>query len=86
MQATTIKLEAPLLKEIYSILPSGTSLTYFVREAIKKTILQKKMEEAATAYVQFLENNSEATLEMDEWENAPLDHDPKIRSKTGRTK
>lgn len=76
MKATTIKLEKPLLDQIYELMPKGKSLSKFVKEVLQKEVNRSKMAQAASEYNSFLsENLEEASLESD-WEKADLSSDP----------
>jgi hypothetical protein len=76
MKATTIKLEKPLLDQIYELMPKGKSLSKFVKEVLQKEVNRSKMVQAASEYNSFLaENLEEASLESD-WEKADLSTDP----------
>lgn len=73
MEATTIKLENPLLNQLYESKPEGLSLSAFVRELLEREVLQRKMAQAAGQYSEFLKVHPDETVWMEEWEAAPLD-------------
>lgn len=79
MSATTIKLEADLVKKVASLKPRDESISGFVRGLIEKEYLARKNKEAAVVYQQFLEDNPEERAAMEGWETAPLvdDIEPK---------
>lgn len=72
MKATTIKLEEPILIELYSIKPSQISLTAFVKDLLHKGVQRQKMQDAAHRYQDFLAANAEETEWLKHWETAPL--------------
>jgi hypothetical protein len=79
MSATTIKLEADLVKKVAALKPRDESISGFVRGLIEKEHLARKNKEAAVVYRQFLEDNPEERAAMEGWETAPLidDIEPK---------
>ncbi len=79
MQATTIKIESPLLDNIRRILPKSTSLTSFVKDLLEKEIKRAKMLKAADDYVVFLQNHPEEKDELAEWESSDLQSSPQSR-------
>ncbi len=83
MQATTIKLEYPILKELRKFLPPHQSLTAFVREILERDLRRRKIIQAADAYVAWLAKHPEEQEWMDEWSGADLEHMP---TPTGRKK
>ena len=72
MPATTIKLEADLVKKVTALKPKGESISAFVRELIEKEHRARSHREAAEAYQQFLYKNPEERAAMEVWESAPL--------------
>ena len=77
MKATTIKLEKPLLDQLYELMPKGKTLSKFVKEVLQKEITRSKMANAALEYNKFLlENKDEAEME-ELWEDADLYYKPK---------
>lgn len=81
MQATTIKIEDPLLNELKKYSPKDESLSAFIREILEKDIQRRKMIEAAEAYTRFLGENPSEQEWLNEWEEADLVHNPKNISK-----
>ncbi len=81
MQATTIKIENPLLNELKKYSPKNESLSSFIREILEKDIQRRKMIEAAETYARFLAENPSEQEWLNEWEEANLAQDPKITSK-----
>lgn len=79
MQATTIKIENPLLDNIRRILPKSTSLTAFVKDLLEKEIKRAKMLKAADDYMLFLQNHPKEKDELGEWENSDLQSSPQPR-------
>lgn len=79
MQATTIKIENPLLNELKKYSPKDESLSSFIREILEKDIQRRKMIEAAESYTLFLAENPSEQEWLNEWEEADLSHDPKAK-------
>jgi len=79
MPATTIKLEADLVKKVAALKPKDESISGFVRELIEKEHRARENRAAAVVYRQYLEENSEERAAMEVWESAPLvdDIEPK---------
>jgi hypothetical protein len=75
MSATTIKLEADLVKKVVSLKPRDESISAFVRELIEKEHQARENRTAAVIYQQFLEDNPEERAAMEGWESAPLVND-----------
>jgi len=72
MPATTIKLEADLVKKVAALKPKDESISGFVRALIEKEHQTRANREAAVAYRQFLQDNPEERAAMEVWESAPL--------------
>lgn len=72
MQATTIKLEDPLLGELKKYLPKEESISSFVRNLLEKEIQRQKMIQAAEEYSHFLAAHPEEKEGLEEWESADL--------------
>jgi len=72
MPATTIKLEADLVKKVAALKPKDESISAFVRELIEKEHRARVHREAAGLYQQFLQENPEERAAMELWESAPL--------------
>lgn len=72
MPATTIKLEAELVKIVTSLKPRDESISGYVRGLIEKEYRARRHREAATVYQQFLQENPEERAAMEVWESAPL--------------
>jgi hypothetical protein len=77
MSATTVKLEEELLREIRILKPQGQSLAAFVREAVERDILRRKLRSAAERYQAFLGENPEEGQDLDDWERARLTTQPR---------
>ncbi len=79
MPATTIKLEADLVKKVTALKTKDESISAFVRELIEKEHRVRTHREAAVEYQQFLRENPEERAAMEVWESAPLvdDVEPK---------
>lgn len=72
MQATTIKIEDPILAELRKFAPEDQSLSAFIREILERDIHRRKMTQAAEAYVAWLEGNVEEREWLEEWDVAGL--------------
>ncbi len=72
MQATTIKLENPLLQEVKKILPKDESISSFVRSLLEQELQRRKMIHSAEEYVRFLEDRPEEKKWLEDWESADL--------------
>jgi len=72
MSATTIKLEADLVKKVTALKPKDESISAFVRELIEKEHRARENRAAAVVYQQFLEENPDERAAMEVWESAPL--------------
>lgn len=77
MSATTVKLEAALLKEIRSVKPAAQSLSAYVREALERDLLRRRLRSAAERYQALLEDEPEEQAEMESWGDAPLASRPR---------
>lgn len=75
MEATTIKLDGPILKELKEIRSAEQSLTSLVRDLLQSEIHRRKMASAAEAYTAFLKQNPEEREEMESWAVIPFDQD-----------
>jgi predicted CopG family antitoxin len=72
MSATTIKLEADLVKKVVSLKPKDESISGFVRGLIEKEHRARENRASAEVYQQFLEENPDERAAMEVWESAPL--------------
>jgi predicted CopG family antitoxin len=72
MPATTIKLEADLVKKVSALKPKDESISGYVRELIEREHRARTHREAAVVYQEFLRENPEERLAMEVWESAPL--------------
>ena len=72
MPATTIKLEADLVKKVTSLKPKDESISAYVRELIEREHRARANREAAGQYQQFLHENPEERAALEIWESAPL--------------
>lgn len=72
MSATTIKLEADLVKKVAALKPKGESISGFVRELIEKEHRARENRASAEVYQQFLDDNPDERAAMEVWESAPL--------------
>ncbi|MEJ1971293.1 MAG: hypothetical protein WDM96_01850 [Lacunisphaera sp.] len=70
MPATTIKLEADLVKKVTALKPKDESISAFVRELIEKEHRSRANRAAAVEYRQFLHDNPEERAAMEVWESA----------------
>ena len=72
MSATTIKLEADLVKKVAALKPKDESISGFVRGLIEKEHRTRENRASAVVYQQFLEDNPVERAAMDVWESAPF--------------
>lgn len=72
MPATTIKLEADLVKKVTAIKPKDGSISAYVRELIEREHRARENREAAMLYRQFLNEHPGERAAMEEWEASPL--------------
>lgn len=72
MAATTVKLEDSLLKQIRAVKPREQTLAAYVREALERDLLRRRLVAAAGDYAAFLDANPEERDEMEMWAEAPL--------------
>jgi hypothetical protein len=72
MPATTIKLEADLVRKVAALKPRDESISGFVRDLIEKEHRARENKAAAMTYQQFLEDNPDERAAMEVWESAPL--------------
>lgn len=72
MPATTIKLEADLVKKVTALKPKDESISGYVRELIEREHRARAHGEAAAVYQQFLSEHPEERAAMEVWESAPL--------------
>jgi hypothetical protein len=77
MGATTVKLEAEILRKIDAVKPRDQSLAAYVREAVERDILRRQLRTAAERYQVFLSENVEEQHELDDWERASLATSPR---------
>jgi hypothetical protein len=77
MQATTIKIENPLLDELRSLTPRTKSLSGFIREILEQEIQRRKMIQAAEKYADFLKSSPGEREWLEEWESADLSRAPR---------
>ncbi len=72
MPATTIKLEAELVKKVTALKPRDESISSYVRGLIEKEHRAREHRAAANVYQEFLGGNAEERTAMEVWESAPL--------------
>jgi predicted CopG family antitoxin len=72
MPATTIKLEADLVRKVVALKPKDESISGFVRELIEKEHRAREHRTSAIVYQQFLRDNPDERMAMEVWECAPL--------------
>ena len=72
MPATTIKLEADLVKKVAALKPKDESISRYVRGLIEREHAARHHREVAARYQQFLAENPEERAAMEVWESAPL--------------
>ena len=81
MSATTVKLETGLLRDIQSVKPRGQTLAAYVREAVERDVMRRRLRASAEAYQAFLREHPGEVDEIDAWERAPLATPPVRRRK-----
>ena len=74
---TTVKLEAPVVREVHALLEGKQTLTAFVREAVERDVRRRKMRQAALLYRETFPPGSPEAGELDDWESAPLATEPR---------
>ena len=79
MPATTVKIDAPLLKEIVAVKPRDEPLSTYVREALRRDLRRRRMRQAAETYQSLLLKNKSERESMEQWEAAPLAREPRRR-------
>ena len=72
MPATTIKLEAELVKKVTSLKPEDESISGYVRSLIEREHRAREHRAAANVYQRFLDENPEERSAMEIWQSAPL--------------
>jgi len=72
MPATTIKLEAELVKKVTSLKPEDESISGYVRSLIEREHRAREHRAAANVYRRFLDENPEERSAMEIWQSAPL--------------
>lgn len=72
MPATTIKLDADLVKKVTSMKSKNESISAYVRELIEKDHRARANRQATADYQQFLRENPEVRAAREVWESAPL--------------
>lgn len=72
MPATTIKLEADLVKKVTALKPKDASISGFVRELIEREHRARENLASAVVYQHFLRENPEEMAAMEVWESTPL--------------
>jgi hypothetical protein len=72
MPATTIKLDADLVKKVIALKPKDESISGFVREIIEREHRTREHRASAIVYQQFLRDNPDERAAMEVWESAPL--------------
>jgi hypothetical protein len=75
MPATTIKLEADLVKKVTALKPKDESISGYVRGLIEREHAARHHRGVAARYRQFLAENPEERASLEVWESAPLVED-----------
>lgn len=57
--------------------PPKQSLSAYVREAVQRDIMRRKLRDAAERYQAFLDDHPEEKIDMERWESAPLENKPR---------
>ncbi|MCB1214483.1 MAG: hypothetical protein KDK66_03290 [Deltaproteobacteria bacterium] len=81
MQATTIKVEGVLLKNLKKIIPSRQSISSFVRDILTKEVERHQLIKGAEAYADFLKKHPEEEAWLEDWEKADLLSAPKPKKR-----
>ena len=81
MPATTIKLEADLVKKVTALKRKDESISDYVRGLIEREHWARGNRVAAWLYQQFSNENPEERMAMDIWESAPLSDEVKLRGR-----
>ena len=79
--ATTVKLESAVVREVYSVLEPGQTLTSYVRDTMVRDIRNRKLRNSANLYRDFLRQYPEETNELVEWEQVDLAKPPTMKKK-----
>ena len=79
MSATTVKLEAGLLREIRAVKPKDQTLSAYVRQAVERDVMRRKLRLAAERYGAFLREHPGEAEDIAVWESAPLAVAPRGR-------
>lgn len=77
MKASTIKVEDPLLTELYRYKPKDLSFSAYVRDLLEQAIRRRRSIESANQYVEFLQSHPEESEWLADWETADLALPPK---------
>lgn len=72
MKATTLKIENPLLDELYGLKPKAQSFSNFIRGLLEKSVRRQKMIRAGERYADFLNTNPDEARWVGEWESGDL--------------
>ena len=72
MPATTVKLESDLVEKASALKQPEQSISAYVRSLIEREHRDRKLQEAARTYEQFLNDNPSEREAMEVWESAPL--------------
>ncbi len=79
MGATTVKLDAEILKQIASAKPAGQTLSQFVRDVLKRDLRRRRMKQAGEEYQRLLRASPAEAADQEEWEAAALAISPRKR-------
>ena len=75
MSATTIKLDAGLVRKVGSLKPKDASISGYVRGLIEREYQVRELQAAARTYERYLRENPEERRAMEVWESAPLSNE-----------
>lgn len=73
---TTVKLEAPVVRETAAVLEENQTLTAFVREAVLRDVRRRRMRRAVRQYHDLLAGDAAEAKAVEAWEAAPLAAEP----------
>lgn len=77
MKATTLKIEEPLLNKLHHFRPKDISFSAFVRGILEKEVRRRKMQNAASQYMEFLASDPIEKKWLEDWDASDLLVPPK---------
>jgi predicted CopG family antitoxin len=70
MPAISMRLDSDLVKKVATLKSEDKSISGFVRELIEREFRARELRVSAVAYQQFLQDNPDEKVAMEEWESA----------------